>query len=96
MTLPAAAEKRQFVERMFDVIAPRYDLLNQLMTFGIDRRWRRAAWPPGTVARRTRPRLGCGTGDFVAAVAACGARPIGVDRSAGMLREARRRLPPTR
>jgi demethylmenaquinone methyltransferase/2-methoxy-6-polyprenyl-1,4-benzoquinol methylase len=94
MTLPAADEKRQFVERMFDAIAPRYDLLNQLMTFGIDRAWRRAAVDALALQPGARVLdLGCGTGDFIAAVLARGARPLGVDLSAGMLHEARRRLP---
>ncbi|RMF18800.1 MAG: dimethylmenaquinone methyltransferase, partial [Deltaproteobacteria bacterium] len=37
MTLPRPEEKREFVERMFDAVAPRYDLLNRVMTLGIDR-----------------------------------------------------------
>ena len=34
-------EKSEQVERMFDNIAPRYDKLNHLMSFDIDKRWRR-------------------------------------------------------
>ncbi|HUG42120.1 MAG TPA: ubiquinone/menaquinone biosynthesis methyltransferase [Longimicrobiales bacterium] len=40
---PLPAEKARAVQRMFDAIAPRYDLLNHLLTLNIDRRWRRAA-----------------------------------------------------
>lgn len=41
--LPAAAEKAAAVRRMFGAIAPRYDLLNHLLSLNMDRRWRRRA-----------------------------------------------------
>ena len=37
------AEKRDYVKRMFSEIAPRYDLLNHVLSLNIDRRWRRKA-----------------------------------------------------
>lgn len=36
-------DKRRFVQAMFSDIAPRYDLLNHLLSFNVDRRWRRRA-----------------------------------------------------
>ncbi len=77
---------------MFDAIAPRYDLMNRLMTLGLDRVWRRAtltalALEPGLVVVD----LGCGTGDLSAGARAYGARPVGVDLSQGMLVAARGR-----
>lgn len=39
----SAAGKRSYVQRIFSEIAPRYDLLNGLLSLGIDRRWRRVA-----------------------------------------------------
>ena len=92
MTLPADAEKRAVVEAMFDRIAPRYDLMNRLMTFGIDRGWRRR-----TIAELgLRPGervldLACGSGDLAIAAADAGTRVVGLDFSAGMLRAARER-----
>ncbi len=41
--LPAQAEKAAHVRRMFAAIAPRYDLLNHLLSLNIDRWWRRRA-----------------------------------------------------
>src|SRR5690349_17285520 len=38
-----SAEKREFVRATFEQIAPRYDLLNHLLSFNIDRRWRKRA-----------------------------------------------------
>src|SRR5689334_9614328 len=37
------AAKRAYVKRIFSQIAPRYDLLNHLLSFNVDRRWRRRA-----------------------------------------------------
>jgi len=39
----SAAGKRMYVQRIFSEIAPRYDLLNHLLSLGIDRRWRTRA-----------------------------------------------------
>ncbi|HEX7117155.1 MAG TPA: class I SAM-dependent methyltransferase [Longimicrobiales bacterium] len=41
--LPPAEEKAAAVRRMFGAIAPRYDLLNHLLSLNIDKRWRRRA-----------------------------------------------------
>jgi demethylmenaquinone methyltransferase/2-methoxy-6-polyprenyl-1,4-benzoquinol methylase len=71
---------------MFDSIAPRYDLINRLMTFGLDQAWRRAtvaalALPVGSLVLD----LACGTGDLSRLAARQGYRVIGADLSAGML-----------
>lgn len=37
------SQKGEQIQQMFDAIAPRYDFLNHLLSFGIDKRWRRTA-----------------------------------------------------
>jgi demethylmenaquinone methyltransferase/2-methoxy-6-polyprenyl-1,4-benzoquinol methylase len=82
------------VQAMFDRIAPRYDLLNRLISLGLDRRWRRLALE--SVGLRPGEHLldvACGTGDFVELALERGARVVGADFSAGMLQHARARRP---
>ena len=64
---------------MFDAIAPRYDLLNRIMTFRLDVRWRRRAvrrldLPDGSVVLD----LACGTGDLCRDLDGAGLAPIGM------------------
>jgi demethylmenaquinone methyltransferase / 2-methoxy-6-polyprenyl-1,4-benzoquinol methylase len=93
-SLPEGDEKVTAVRGMFDAIAPRYDLVNRIMTFGLDVRWRRLA--VRSLALRPRSRvldLACGTGDLCRELAAAGLRPVGVDLSFGMLAAARTAAP---
>jgi demethylmenaquinone methyltransferase/2-methoxy-6-polyprenyl-1,4-benzoquinol methylase len=80
---------------MFDAIAPRYDLLNRLLSLGIDQRWRRRLVErlelrPGALVLD----LATGTGDLALAIARSSSdvRVIGVDPSAGMLRHGRAKV----
>ncbi|MFN8643903.1 MAG: ubiquinone/menaquinone biosynthesis methyltransferase [Candidatus Binatia bacterium] len=92
VNLPAGADKAAMVEAMFDRIAPRYDLMNRLMTMRLDQRWRRLALRLLGVGRDDLVvDLGCGTGDLCELARGMGARTVGVDVSAGMLAGARAR-----
>jgi demethylmenaquinone methyltransferase/2-methoxy-6-polyprenyl-1,4-benzoquinol methylase len=72
---------------MFDTVAPRYDLVNRVMTFGLDRRWRRATVRHLTLRPGERVLdVACGTGDLSDELQAQGYAPIGIDLSIGMLR----------
>ena len=71
---------------MFDAIAPRYDLLNRLLSVGIDRRWRKTAIASlGLTGRETLIDVCTGTAD-VALEATGAARVVGVDFAGEMLR----------
>ncbi|MFQ5898587.1 MAG: bifunctional demethylmenaquinone methyltransferase/2-methoxy-6-polyprenyl-1,4-benzoquinol methylase UbiE [Candidatus Methylomirabilia bacterium] len=95
MTLQPPADKARLVREMFSRIAPRYDLMNSLMTFGRHRAWRRvaarmAAPAPGGLALD----VAIGTGDLALALleAARVRRVVGVDFSDGMLQVGRQKL----
>ena len=73
-------DKARLVRGVFDSVAPRYDLMNDLMSFGVHRLWKAA------LVRALRPRPGMalldvagGTGDIAVAAAAEGARAVVVD-----------------
>ncbi len=97
-TLPdgarSEADASRQVREMFTQIAPRYDLLNHLLSLQLDRLWR------ARVARRLRPILSrpgavvldlcCGTGDLAFSLSrSARARIIGADFSHAMLVRAR-------
>jgi demethylmenaquinone methyltransferase / 2-methoxy-6-polyprenyl-1,4-benzoquinol methylase len=87
-TLPAES-----VRNMFDRIAPVYDVMNRVMTAGLDQRWRRATAravvQPGDAVLDA----ACGTGDLAIADARAGGRVTGLDFAERMLERARRKAP---
>ena len=79
------------VEAMFDRISPVYDVMNRVMTAGLDVRWRRLA-----AERVVRPGdevldACCGTGELALAAQRAGGRVTGLDFSERMLERARRK-----
>ena len=93
--------KRSYVRAMFTAIAPRYDFLNHLLSFNVDRRWRRTAvgrlgWeahPDGTYLD-----LCAGTMDLAADLArrpGFRGRVVGADFVVPMLASGRRKAPRT-
>ena len=82
---------------MFDAIAPRYDLLNHLLSAGIDRRWRAAAIKSlNLTGRETLVDVCCGTADVALEARKAqedpAARVIGIDFSSAMLALGRQKV----
>ncbi|MEM1449117.1 MAG: ubiquinone/menaquinone biosynthesis methyltransferase [Planctomycetota bacterium] len=75
---------------MFAGIAGRYDLVNRVLSGGVDRRWRKRvlALAGPTVTGRTVVDVACGTGDLAAVFANAGARVVGVDFTFEMIARA--------
>jgi len=91
MTYESGTLEPESVRGMFDRIAPVYDVMNHVMTAGLDRRWRKLAvqevvWPGDRVLDAC-----CGTGDLAVEAERRGARVVGLDFSEGMLERARRK-----
>lgn len=86
--------KARAVRSMFDAIAPRYDLLNRILTFRMDVGWRRRAVRELRLDRGSAVAdLACGTGDLCRDLAVAGYVPLGFDVSGGMLANARTASP---
>lgn len=92
--LPQGEEKASAVRGLFDAISPRYDLVNRIMTFRMDVRWRRRAIRELHLTPGSRVfDLACGTGDFCRELTGAGYRAFGFDFSYGMLTNARTDAP---
>lgn len=94
MTRASLAKQPKDVQSMFDHVAAKYDLTNDVLSLGQDRYWRRA------VVRAVDPRpgqrvldLAAGTGTSSLPFAQAGAQVVSSDFSLGMLTEGRRRYP---
>lgn len=92
--LPQGKEKTAAVRSMFDAIAPKYELVNRLLTFGLDKKWRiKSIDMMQLQANSLVLDLAAGTGDMCRILEAKGHRCIGVDLSYGMLSNARTNAP---
>lgn len=85
-------QRAALVETLFGALAPRYDLINDLQSLGLHRRWKNllanmAGVKPGQKALD----LCCGTGDIAFALHRAGAEVVGLDFSPAMLAVAQAR-----
>jgi len=84
--LPQGDAKAKVVQNMFDAIAPRYDLVNRIMTVRLDTRWRKIAVRKLALTRGARVLdLASGTGDLCINLRKAGLHPLSFDMSFGML-----------
>ena len=89
-TLPQGEEKTTVVRSMFDAIAPRYELVNRIITFGLDSQWRKTTLKSlGLPSGSRLLDLACGTGDFTRMATTAGFEVVGADLSIGMLSAAK-------
>ena len=91
MSYESGTLEPEAIRGMFDRIAPVYDVMNRVMTAGLDQRWRRLAvrevvWPGDRVLDAC-----CGTGDLAIEAERRGGRVVGLDFSPQMLSRARRK-----
>src|ERR1700684_549351 len=94
MTSPIEKQDSQLMRAMFGSIAPRYDFVTRLFSFGMDMRWKRLAVDEANLAHDPLMLdLACGTGDFARLMTARfpRTRALAVDLTEGMLHLARER-----
>ena len=95
MESPDLSEKPEPLHGMFTAVPPRYDLVNRIVTLGLDERWRRLV---AAVCLENKPErvldLGCGTGDLTINIARMAEESVqitGLDYSLPMLERARKK-----
>jgi demethylmenaquinone methyltransferase/2-methoxy-6-polyprenyl-1,4-benzoquinol methylase len=89
------AQRAAKVHELFAAIAPRYDLINDVQSFGWHRHWKRRVVELARVGPGDRALdVCCGTGDLAVALARRGAQVIGLDFNEPMLAVARKRSGP--
>ncbi|WP_037912221.1 demethylmenaquinone methyltransferase [Actinacidiphila yeochonensis] len=94
MTRASMEKQPQDVAAMFDGVAAKYDLTNDVLSMGQDRLWRRAVARALDVRAGERVLdLGAGTGTSSLPFAEAGAHVVPCDFSLGMLREGKKRRP---
>lgn len=92
-----AISSKDDVQQMFDTIVPRYDLMNHIMTLGMDFRWRRLVAKKASVMANSEKSdfvvdVACGTGDVAFELERAGVPLItGLDYSGGMIAEAKKK-----
>lgn len=86
--------KKEVVKGIFNDIAPKYDLLNHLLSMNIDKGWRRKAMKClGEKEKGYLLDVACGTGDFSIAAHRAGVRQVtGIDISENMVEVGRRKI----
>jgi demethylmenaquinone methyltransferase/2-methoxy-6-polyprenyl-1,4-benzoquinol methylase len=86
------SERAAEVNRLFADIAPRYDRINDLQSFGLHHRWKdRLVALAGLKPENRALDVCCGTGDITERLAATGAEAVGLDFTNEMLEVARAR-----
>jgi demethylmenaquinone methyltransferase/2-methoxy-6-polyprenyl-1,4-benzoquinol methylase len=87
-------QRSEKVNDLFAQVAPRYDLINDLQSFGLHRAWKRRLVRMAGIRTGERALdVCCGTGDIAFALARAGAQVNAVDFSAAMLSVAAGRRP---
>lgn len=88
------SKRAQLIREVFDKVAPRYDLMNDFMSFGIHRLWKRSLARAATpIEGQTLVDLAGGTGDIACRLSGKGLTVILADQSMAMMNAGRHRLP---
>jgi len=86
--------KQEEIIKMFDNIAPSYDLVNKVVSFGIDKKWREEAINESLkfITPKKVIDIACGTGDMIEIWKKHNIEICGIDPSEGMLKIAKKRF----